>query len=130
MASNSKAAAASGTTATKTGVPKATTRRGRPPREGLSHWQQRVLDLVRASTEPSSAYDILREMKDDGITAPPVVYRALKGLLDRGLVHRIESSTPMSCAAGRTIPIIIPRNSPSAANAAGSRRSPTPRSTS
>jgi Fur family zinc uptake transcriptional regulator len=91
MASNSKAAAASGTTATKTGVPKAATRRGRPPREGLSHWQQRVLDLVRASTEPSSAYDILREMKDDGITAPPVVYRALKGLLDRGLVHRIES---------------------------------------
>lgn len=68
-----------------------TARRGRPPRAGLSHWQQRVLDLVRASAEPASAYDILREMKGDGITAPPVVYRALKGLLDRGLVHRIES---------------------------------------
>lgn len=72
-------------------APRTTARRGRPPRAGLTHWQQRVLDLVRASAEPASAYDILREMKDDGITAPPVVYRALKGLLDRGLVHRIES---------------------------------------
>ena len=86
-ASPSKAAAVSRSVAE---APK-TARRGRPPRAELSHWQQRVLDLVRASTEPASAYDILREMKDDGITAPPVVYRALKGLLDRGLVHRIES---------------------------------------
>ena len=82
-------AAPKGKAAPKTATGSA--RRGRPPRAGLSHWQQRVLDLVRASAEPASAYDILREMKDDGITAPPVVYRALKGLLDRGLVHRIES---------------------------------------
>jgi len=83
------AAAPKGKAAAKTVT--GTARRGRPPRAGLSHWQQRVLDLVRASAEPASAYDILREMKGDGITAPPVVYRALKGLLDRGLVHRIES---------------------------------------
>lgn len=82
-------AAPKGTPASKSAA--SATRRGRPPRAGLSHWQQRVLDLVRASPEPASAYDILREMKGDGITAPPVVYRALKGLLDRGLVHRIES---------------------------------------
>jgi Fur family zinc uptake transcriptional regulator len=57
----------------------------------LSRWQRRVLDLVRVSEEPLSAYALLRLLKEDGITAPPVVYRALKALQDRGLVHRIES---------------------------------------
>lgn len=59
--------------------------------EGLSRWQRRVFELVSASEEPLSAYAILRHMKDDGITAPPVVYRALKALQEKGLVHRIES---------------------------------------
>jgi len=57
----------------------------------LSRWQQRVFDLVQGSEEPVTAYAILGRMKEDGITAPPVVYRALKALQDRGLIHRIES---------------------------------------
>jgi Fur family zinc uptake transcriptional regulator len=62
-----------------------------PSDKALSRSQERVLGLVRASAEPTSAYDLLRQMKEDGITAPPVVYRALKALQERGLVHRLES---------------------------------------
>jgi Fur family zinc uptake transcriptional regulator len=63
-------------------------------REGqrLTPLRQRVLELVWSNHQPIGAYAILDQLKGDGRSAaPPTVYRALEFLLERGLVHRIES---------------------------------------
>jgi Fur family transcriptional regulator, zinc uptake regulator len=63
-------------------------------REGhrLTPLRARVLELVWSSHQPIGAYAILDQLKGDGRSAaPPTVYRALEFLLERGLVHRIES---------------------------------------
>lgn len=38
-----------------------------------------------------SAYDLMDALRDEGITAPPTVYRALKRLVEDGSAHRLES---------------------------------------
>jgi Fur family zinc uptake transcriptional regulator len=63
-------------------------------REGqrLTPLRQRVLELVWSSHQPIGAYAILDQLMGDGRSAaPPTVYRALDFLVERGLVHRIES---------------------------------------
>ena len=53
-----------------------------------------VLNTLKASLRPQSAYDILHQLKsvDFGrIKAPTQVYRSLEKLLNQGLVHRIAS---------------------------------------
>ena len=57
----------------------------------LSPHSKKVLDLLAKSSKPLSAYDILDALRPSGIKAPPTVYRALEALIERGLVHRIES---------------------------------------
>ncbi len=57
----------------------------------LSPHSQKVYDLLNKSHKPMSAYDILGKLHSSGIKAPPTVYRALEALVERGLVHRIES---------------------------------------
>lgn len=57
----------------------------------LSPHSQKVLALLAKSSKPLSAYDILDKLRRFGIKAPPTVYRALESLVERGLVHRIES---------------------------------------
>lgn len=60
--------------------------------ERLTPIRKRVLELVWGSHRPIGAYAILDRLKDDGRSAaPPTVYRALDFLLERGLIHRIES---------------------------------------
>lgn len=49
-----------------------------------------VLQILRRSKEPLSAYDIMAKFKG-GRVAPPTVYRALSHLIEAGLVHRLES---------------------------------------
>lgn len=51
----------------------------------------RVLEHLRHQTKPQSAYEILEDMRAQGITAATTVYRALDKLLAAGRVHRIES---------------------------------------
>lgn len=51
----------------------------------------RVLSLLRAQGCPMSAYQILDALRDEGVSAPPTVYRALARLTADGAVHRIES---------------------------------------
>jgi Fur family zinc uptake transcriptional regulator len=63
-------------------------------REGqrLTPIRRRVLELVWSSHQPIGAYAILDQLRRDGHSAaPPTAYRALDFLLERGLVHRIES---------------------------------------
>jgi Fur family zinc uptake transcriptional regulator len=60
--------------------------------ERLTPLRRRVLELVWGSHRPIGAYAILDQLKEDGRSAaPPTVYRALEFLLERGLIHRIES---------------------------------------
>ncbi len=57
----------------------------------LSRHSQKVLALLSKSATPLTAYDLLDRMRASGVKAPPTVYRALDALIERGLVHRIES---------------------------------------
>ncbi len=50
-----------------------------------------VLAALRRCGKPVSAYDLIDDLKPEGVKAPPTVYRALGKLIDAGLVHRLES---------------------------------------
>ncbi len=60
-------------------------------RRPLSQTQERILSLLSASSRPMSAYDLLGMLRNEGVNAPPTVYRALDRLIRDGLAHRIES---------------------------------------
>ncbi len=53
--------------------------------------QLAVLRILQASGRALGAYQILGELQNDGLSAPPQVYRALDRLCADGQVHRIES---------------------------------------
>ena len=57
----------------------------------LTRNQSLVLHTLSRAGAPLSAYTILNQLRDDGFRAPLQVYRALDKLLERGLVHRLES---------------------------------------
>lgn len=57
----------------------------------LTKNQQLVLDALSGADGPLSAYTILDQLRDKGFRAPPQVYRALDKLVERGMVHRLES---------------------------------------
>lgn len=60
-----------------------------------------VYEALESAGEPVSAYQLLADLRDKGVTAPPTVYRALKRLIEEGRVHRIESlNAYVVCAAG------------------------------
>ena len=48
-----------------------------------------------------SAYDILDRVRNAGISHPPTVYRALNELMQKGMVHRLQSrSAFIACDHG------------------------------
>jgi len=58
----------------------------------LTAQRRRVLELVWSGHQPVGAYDVLEQLRADGLkAAPPTVYRALEFLLAHGLIHRLES---------------------------------------
>ena len=57
----------------------------------LTHNQAMVLDHLIAARRPMTAYQLLDELRDHGFRAPAQVYRALKALAERELIHRIET---------------------------------------
>lgn len=60
---------------------------------------QRVHDVLRRADRPMTAYDLLDALRDDGVTAPLTVYRALRRLIADGLAHRLESlNAYVACA--------------------------------
>ena len=59
--------------------------------EKLSVNQQRVYEILTTSIKPLTAYEVIDHVGIDEAWAPPTVYRALKYLIRRGLVHRLES---------------------------------------
>ena len=50
-----------------------------------------VLEDLSRVRGPATAYEILERLRPHGIAAPPTVYRALNQLMERGVVHRLES---------------------------------------
>jgi len=52
---------------------------------------ERVYEHLRPQPKPLSAYQILEDLRSEGVTAATTVYRALDQLVASGRVHRIES---------------------------------------
>lgn len=50
-----------------------------------------IVEALRGVNRPVSAYELIDQLRDKGVTAPPTVYRALNRLIDDGLAHRLES---------------------------------------
>lgn len=57
----------------------------------LSAHCRKVFELLLREEKSMTAYEILDALRDQGLRAPPTVYRALDYLVKKGFVHRIES---------------------------------------
>ncbi|MGH6735195.1 MAG: Fur family transcriptional regulator [Methyloceanibacter sp.] len=67
----------------------------------LSRNQSEILACLRKTGEPMSAYAILDRVRKAGISHPPTVYRALNDLMQKGMVHRLQSrSAFVACGHG------------------------------
>jgi Fur family zinc uptake transcriptional regulator len=67
----------------------------------LSRNQSEILSCLRESKEPMTAYAILDRVRTVGISHPPTVYRALNDLMQKGMVHRLQSrSAFVACGHG------------------------------
>jgi Fur family zinc uptake transcriptional regulator len=67
----------------------------------LSRNQSEILSCLRQAKEPMSAYAILDRVRIAGISHPPTVYRALNDLIEKGMVHRLQSrSAFVACGHG------------------------------
>lgn len=64
------------------------------PASNLKDIHQTILGLLTLSATPVSAYDVLGSInrdRKDKLYAPPQVYRALKSLTEKKLIHRLET---------------------------------------
>lgn len=66
----------------------------------LTRNQSLVLGRLHDANGPLSAYDILDELRPEGIKAPLQIYRALDKLMEKGLAHRLESLNAFVACAG------------------------------
>jgi Fur family zinc uptake transcriptional regulator len=67
----------------------------------LSRNQSEILACLRKAKEPMSAYAILDQVRTAGISHPPTVYRALAELMEKGMVHRLQSRAAfIACGHG------------------------------
>lgn len=65
----------------------------------VSRNNQLVLDALTGAAAPLTAYELLDQLRNEGLRAPPQIYRALKRLSDDGLVHKLESANAyIACA--------------------------------
>lgn len=65
----------------------------------LTKNQKLVYTRLARAGRAMSAYDLLDELREDGLRAPAQVYRALDKLSGEGLIHRIETlNAYVACA--------------------------------
>lgn len=57
----------------------------------LTRNQKLVFDKLSCVSTPMTAYHLLESLRDQGLRAPPQVYRALEKLVTLGIVHRLDS---------------------------------------
>ena len=68
-------------------------------KQKLTKNQSLVLNRLALSDSPMSAYDLLDELRSEGLKAPLQIYRALEKLQEFDLVHRLESlNSFVACA--------------------------------
>ena len=67
----------------------------------LTRNQKLVLAAISRAGRPVSAYDILGDIRPHGIKSPIQVYRAVKKLIEKGAVHKVESLNAFVPCAGR-----------------------------
>ena len=60
----------------------------------------RIFNHLKNSKQPLSAYEILEDMRSEGMAAATTVYRALEKLNSVGLIHRIESLNAWTLCCG------------------------------
>jgi Fur family transcriptional regulator, zinc uptake regulator len=77
----------------------------RQPGEGNRSLIWSVLEKAQG---PLTAYEIIRRLKRVRAVSPPTVYRALKGLMKRNQIHRIESLNAFVLCASTHVPGEIP----------------------
>jgi Fur family zinc uptake transcriptional regulator len=65
--------------------------RGRRRHDEITPRDRLVLDCLRAKGGPMTAYDLIDTLREDGLSAPPSVYRVLARLAQRGMIHRLQS---------------------------------------
>jgi Fur family zinc uptake transcriptional regulator len=66
----------------------------------MTPWRGRVLELLKQAGKALGAYDLLDQIaREDGKAPAPIsVYRALDGLMEAGLIHRLASKNAyMAC---------------------------------
>ncbi|WP_051881553.1 Fur family transcriptional regulator [Parvularcula oceani] len=72
------------------GVATDVTAAGESQSPSLSRNEKLVLETLDGSKGPLKAYDLLGQLKAQGVNAPMTVYRALDRLESRGLVHKLD----------------------------------------
>lgn len=76
--------------------------RGRQRPDRMNARDLLVLEHLRREKGPLTAYDLIEALSDQGISAPPTVYRVLARLTARGLVHRLQTLNAfVACAHSR-----------------------------
>lgn len=65
-----------------------------------------IYALLKDAPKVMSAYEILDALREHGIKSPPIVYRGLKVLEEKGLIHRIESMNAYTACCGHHDPHI------------------------
>lgn len=55
------------------------------------HPRELVLKALRKSNVPMSAYSLLEKLKPHGVSAAPIIYRALEHLTKVGSIHKIRA---------------------------------------
>lgn len=79
-------------------------------RKQASVRQADILNVLKLSEVPMSAYQILKQLQgDEPDIAPPTVYRALAALTEQGRAHKLESLktfVPCRCDHGKSLPVL------------------------
>lgn len=57
----------------------------------LTKNQKLVYDVLSHAAQPKTAYNLLDDLREEGIKAPLQIYRALDKLIEMGIVHRLDS---------------------------------------
>lgn len=69
--------------------------------KSLSRNQTLVLSALQQAKMPLSAYALLDLLRDEGLRAPPQIYRALEQLIAAGMAHKLESMNAyIACSFG------------------------------
>lgn len=69
----------------------------------LTQLRKDIISILYSKNKPMGAYDILEKLKKKRTSAePPTVYRVLNYLVEKKIIHRIESQSTYVCCSHLT----------------------------